>query len=86
MARRLYFEEPLCKVLTGFMYAAGGSTRYKFDIYQNFAKQDPLKGCCGREKRKPLTKDEFVRTAQRSEVQRFHSFALALIKDNVRWP
>jgi hypothetical protein len=85
MARRLYFEEPLCKVLTGYQYAAGGFTRYKFDVYQNFAKEDPLSACCGKRERRPLP-GKFVKTAQKSEVESFRKYALALIKENIRWP
>lgn len=85
MARRLYLEKPLCKVLTGYRYTSSGTVRFRFDIYQNFAKEDPFKGCCGKDKRKPLP-DDFVKTARKSEVEIFRNFALGLIKDNVRWP
>jgi hypothetical protein len=85
MARKLYLEDPVSKVFTGYQYD-GSMNRYRFDIYQNFEGQNPYRKCCGVV---PKNKDRltYLKSVkdQKEKMKSFREFSLALIRDNVKW-
>ena len=85
MSRKLYIEDPISKVFTGYQYN-GSTNRYRFDIYQNFKNQDPYQLCCGK-KRKAKDQLAYLKSVQgqKEELKAFRDFSLALIKGNIHW-
>ncbi len=85
MSRKLYLEDPVSKVFTGYQYD-GVMTRYRFDIYQNFKNQNPYELCCWMEKKQkdPLVYLETIK-GKKEELKEFREFSLALIQENVQW-
>jgi hypothetical protein len=85
MARKLYLEYPLCKVLSGFSYN-GKRIRYRIDIYENLT-DDPQILCCERKKKKKEKLKEIeAMKALKKDLEQFRADAMALIKNHVRWP
>jgi hypothetical protein len=87
MARRLFLEKPVCKVVSGYKYIKK-STKYRFDIYQNIQDQDPLHLVPDRKKPAGPEKGIEPQTLEKGkqELKVFRSLAFALIRDNIRWP
>jgi len=87
MARQIFVEKPLCKVLDGYHFYSL-KNRFMIEIYQSFKGEDPYLLCCGNKPPPKKDKEEYIRTVQsrKENIKVFRDYALALIKGNYLKP